>query len=116
MFDVVAIGQRIRSRREQMGLTLDDVAARVGITKATVSRYENGIITRLKIPVLESIARALDLEPEDLLDPTRPIPSYSRPVITEDQLRAYLDTLTDTELLDLLQRLIAKMQERGNIG
>ena len=111
MYDVVAIGLRIKARREQLGLTLDDVAQRIGITKGTVSRYENGVIARLKVPVLESIARVLDMEPEDLIDPSS-APTYGKPVITADQIRAYLDTLSDAQLLDLLQALTAKLAER----
>lgn len=110
MFDVVAIGQRMKARREQIGLTLDEVAARTGITKATISRYENGVFSRLKLPVLESISRALDMDPSDLLDPdgsgiyVKPSPQMNIP--------AYLESLSDVELFDLLQDLTAELAKR----
>ena len=112
MLDVTIIGQRIKARREDLGLTLDDVAMRTGITKATLSRYENGVFSRLKVPILESIARALEIEPEQLFDSDTALPSYERPTITKEQLLDYLDTLSDAQLLDLLQMLTAKLAER----
>lgn len=67
MFDVNEIARRIKLRREDLGLTLDEVAQVVGVDKSTVMRYENGNIVRPKIPVLHSIANALDVRPEWLL-------------------------------------------------
>ena len=112
MFDVVAIGQRMKERREQLGLTMDEVAAHVGVTKSTISRYENGVITRIKLPVLESIAHALDMEPEELLDPNK-TGAYSKPRATFDKA-AYIDSLSEAEMLDMLQMLTAKLAERRN--
>ena len=67
MFDVNEIGSRMKRRREELDLTLDDVAVSVGVAKTTILRYENGEISRPKIPVLQSIANALDVRPEWLL-------------------------------------------------
>lgn len=67
MFDVKEIGSRMKRRREALDLTLDDVAGAVGVAKTTILRYENGEISRPKIPVLQSIANALDVRPEWLL-------------------------------------------------
>ena len=67
MFDVKEIGFRMKRRRESLDLTLDDVASAVGVAKTTILRYENGEISRPKIPVLQSIANALDVRPEWLL-------------------------------------------------
>ena len=38
------LGQRLESRRTALGLTLDDVALRVGVAKSTIQRYEKGKI------------------------------------------------------------------------
>lgn len=57
--DVVEVGRRIKKARGSM--TLDDVAYKVGVAKSTIQRYENGSITRPKIPVLRSIADALNV-------------------------------------------------------
>lgn len=67
MFDVNEIAARIKRRREEIGLTLDEIATVVGVDKSTVMRYENGSIARPKVPVLHSIANALGVRPEWLL-------------------------------------------------
>lgn len=57
------IGQRIEARRTALGLTLDDVSSSVGVAKSTIQRYEKGKIEKLKMPVLDAIAAALDADP-----------------------------------------------------
>ncbi len=57
------IGIRIEQRRKDLGLTLDDVAQEIGVAKSTVQRYEKGTIEKMKLPVLEAIARVLRVDP-----------------------------------------------------
>lgn len=57
------IGKRIESRRKDLDLTLDDIALRVGVAKSTIQRYEKGTIAKIKLPVIEAIARVLDVDP-----------------------------------------------------
>ncbi len=58
------IGSRIRNRRKEMKLSLQNVADKLGISVSTVHRYENGTIDNTKKLVLESIARVLHVTPE----------------------------------------------------
>jgi transcriptional regulator with XRE-family HTH domain len=57
------IGNRIKYARDLRGATLDDIAKKVGVAKSTIQRYENGKINTIKIPVIESIAGALGVNP-----------------------------------------------------
>ncbi len=57
------IGNRIKYARELREITLDDIAREVGVAKSTVQRYENGKIQTIKLPVVESIAYALNVNP-----------------------------------------------------
>lgn len=57
------IGQRIKARRQELDLTLDEVAHQIGLAKSTIQRYENGKIEKLKLPVVEAIANALNVNP-----------------------------------------------------
>ena len=59
----VEIGKRIKEARDIQKVTLDDVAKKVGVAKSTVQRYENGKIKNIKLPVVESIANALNVNP-----------------------------------------------------
>ena len=83
------IGVRIEQRRKEKGLTLDDIAQEIGVARSTVQRYEKGTIEKIKLPVLEAIARALDVNPawlcfkSDKMEPTkydRPFPSNIVPL------------------------------------
>lgn len=67
MFSVIEIGTRISSARNLKGLTLEDVASKVGVAKSTILRYEKGTISKTKLPVLESIAHALGVDPNWLI-------------------------------------------------
>ncbi len=59
----IEIGARIKFARDLRKSTLDDIAKKVGVTKSTIQRYENGKISSIKIPVVESIAAALNVNP-----------------------------------------------------
>ncbi len=63
MADVKALGERIKQRRKELKLTLQDVADNVGVTKSTIQRYETGKIGTPKLPVIQAIARALTVNP-----------------------------------------------------
>lgn len=74
MLSNTEIGTRISSTRDLRGLTLDDIALAVGVARSTIQRYEKGAIVRVKLPVIESIANALSVNPNWLIgntdDPT----------------------------------------------
>lgn len=57
------IGNRIKSKRIEKGLTLKELGDKVGVASSTILRYENGKINTIKLPVIESIAKALEVDP-----------------------------------------------------
>ncbi len=61
------IGDRIKSRRNELGLTLKDVADKLGVRHATVQRYESGNIKNLKQETISKLAEILKVEPEWLM-------------------------------------------------
>ncbi len=61
--DNKAIGARIEARRKELDLTLDYVAQEIGVAKSTIMRYEKGTIKKIKLPVIEAIARVLRVNP-----------------------------------------------------
>lgn len=60
-------GDRIKQRRIELGLTADELAKKIGKSRATIYRYENGDIENMPTPVLEPLARALETTPADLM-------------------------------------------------
>lgn len=61
------LGERISYARKLRGMTLDAVAQEVGVHKSTIQRYEKGEYANPKLPVIESIARALSVNPSWLI-------------------------------------------------
>jgi transcriptional regulator with XRE-family HTH domain len=61
-----SIGLRIRVRRRQKRVSLEALAAQVGVSKSQLSRYERGE-DRVAGSRLLSLARALDVRPSFLL-------------------------------------------------
>ena len=79
--DSQLIGHRIRTRREELGMTQSDLGDAIGVHKSTIMRYEAGEIARIKLPLLQEIARKLDVSPDWLAlktDNTGKYPSTSR--------------------------------------
>lgn len=70
MYNSIEIGKKINQRRKDLNLTLKDVADKVGVASSTISRYENGDIDHVKLPVLESIAKVLLLDVSWLIGKT----------------------------------------------
>lgn len=63
----MTIGQRIKNRRIELDLSVEDVANRLGKNRATVYRYEKDDIKDLPITVLEPLAKVLETTPADLM-------------------------------------------------
>lgn len=61
------IGKKIRERRRELDISAVTLAERLGMSKATIHRYENGDIKNIKLPVVESIAQVLKVNPLWLL-------------------------------------------------
>ncbi len=61
------IGSRLKNARKERGLTLLDLAGKVGLSEGNVQRYESGNIANVSISVLVKFASALELPPEELL-------------------------------------------------
>lgn len=61
------IGERIKQRRTELGLSVDEVAAKIGKARATVYRYENTDIKKMPADILIPLAKALNTTPAYLL-------------------------------------------------
>lgn len=58
---------KLKELRKQAGLTLDELAERVGTSKQTIHRYENGVISNVPPEKVESLAVALGTTPQELM-------------------------------------------------
>ena len=63
----VSVGKRIKERRKELGMTVDEVASKLGKNRATIYRYESDEIENLPITVLEPLAKILNVSPSYLM-------------------------------------------------
>lgn len=56
-------GLQIRKRREELGLSQTELAEMVSVSKQTLYKYENDIVTNIPSDKVEAIARALHVTP-----------------------------------------------------
>ena len=62
------IGERLKYARDELrGRSLQDVAEASGVARSTVQRYETAKIQNIKLPVVESFARVLNVNPAWLI-------------------------------------------------
>jgi transcriptional regulator with XRE-family HTH domain len=76
------IGERIRARRKDLRLSVDDVAKKLGKNRATVYRYESNDIENLPTTILEPLAKILKTTPGYLMGWTD---EKLRPLIPETE-------------------------------
>lgn len=57
----------LKSRRLELGLTLEDVGDMVGVGKSTVRKWENGMIDNMKRDKIALLAHALQISPLQIL-------------------------------------------------
>jgi len=56
----MTLGHQIRQRRQELNLSQEELAARIGLSQAHISRVEGGV--SLSLATLERICLALSLE------------------------------------------------------
>lgn len=63
----MTIGERVKARRLELGLSVDEVAEALGKNRATIYRYESNEIEKLPTTVLEPLANVLGVSPGYLM-------------------------------------------------
>jgi len=91
----VSFAARLRQAREQAGLTQQDLAKKLGVTKSAIGNYENGVSSP-KWEILVKIFDALNVDPNflyqddfsvDAITSTRPLSSTQKVLLDAfDQL------------------------------
>ena len=56
---MLGIGKRIKTRRSNLGISAEELAPLVGLSAATIYRYENGDIKKVNTAKLQPFAKAL---------------------------------------------------------
>lgn len=61
------IQDKIKERRKELGLSLEDVAKALGVNRSTVMRYESESIKKMPIDIIPPLAKVLRCSPEYLM-------------------------------------------------
>ena len=105
------IANKIKTRRIELGLTLEDVAKAVGVGRSTVQRWESGLIQNMKRDKIAKLASVLQMNPVEF------VPAHhmdlqlfsSQPRDDEDQRR--LEALHQNPRLGMLFDRSRKMSK-----
>ena len=106
----MTIGDRIKLRRKELGMSADKLGEVIGKNRATVFRYENGDIEKMPIDVIEPIAAALLTTPAYLMgwedeDEKTATQKDSGMSEAKQQLLALAESCSDEEASRLLQMM-----------
>lgn len=75
------IALRIKTRREELQLSLQQLADLTEMSKSTLQRYETGGIKSIPLDKLEVLAKGLNTTPEWILGWNRPVDELDRFVV-----------------------------------
>lgn len=105
----MTIYERIKFRRKQLNLSADDVAEALGVSRATVYRYESSYIEKLPTSTLEPLAKVLSCSPAYLMGWTDEVNSNAtdNPCLSELEKKIIInyrksDSLTQAMVLRTL--------------
>lgn len=106
-----ALGARIKARREELDMTLEQVGKLVGVGKSTVRKWETGMIENMRQDKIAALANALQVTPGYLMGwedapggaaipGTSPLPTFVRrprlgtiacgaPILAEENIELY---------------------------
>ena len=103
------VGLAIKTRREQLELTQQQVADYVGVSKSAVSRWESGDVANMGIDKLSKLSEVLSVSPLDIINETEltlrivpnknntaPIPllgsiAAGQPILAEQNIEDYFN-------------------------
>lgn len=101
----MTIGQRIKNRRIELNLSVDEVAEKLNKNRATIYRYEKDDIKELPITVLEPLAKVLETTPADLMgwDAPDSQPNQDIDLTIIQRERSKMSSKEKTKLMNILK-------------
>lgn len=95
----------IKQKREEKGMSMNELARKVGVSQSTITRWERGDIATMKQSKIVALASALGVSPAEIIDMPISLDAtrqelnmlYLYRQLTPDQQQA-VDILIDTYL------------------
>ena len=101
------LGERIRARRKELGLSQGKLAQTAELTASAISQIESGAIRTLKNDTLGRLAFALDTTAQDLMDGLH-VDTSELPSDEQRLLECYRNL--DIPLRDIALKLVKALQ------
>lgn len=118
MMPMSSIGEKVRVKRAEKGMTQAELAKAAKITQATVSRLESDEVTQLKSDKLRSLANALGVS-VDFLIGERPQMGFDETLAHDEKAKVIFrgfEKLSEErrqELLDYVNFLLGQEKKRA---
>ena len=95
----MGMAEKIRKRRLELGLTQEELAAKLGVQKSAVAKYESGRVQNIKRAMISKLAQALECDPVWLMDLEQPdenplLLKLAEDVAQRDRIMVYFEKLT----------------------
>lgn len=102
------VGQIIRDRRKDLGLTQLEVAQYCGVNISTVSRWETGYVKRMKRGEIELLAKKLHCSPQTLMgDDDAPPMEEANLARAKEQVKKQIDGVQNEHTLEIILKIIS---------
>lgn len=88
------VANRLKVLRKQKGLTLEELAARLGTSKQTIHRYENGIIANIPKEKIERLAEVLGTTPSEIMGWGETLHGYGNIIPIKKKLLPIIGTIS----------------------
>ncbi|WP_298591204.1 LexA family transcriptional regulator [uncultured Selenomonas sp.] len=113
----------IRENRLALGLTMKEVADKVGVSEATISRWESGEIANMRRGAIFALAQALSISPNKIMGWDEPVKHKSLPSDTYRYVPASvaagslttIEGLTDLPLVTVPDCMLGRYARNKNI-
>lgn len=98
----------LKERREQLNLSQKEVAHAIGVTKATVSKWEKGDIANMKRDKISQLSKVLKVSPLSILGmedvssekrvliPILGVINCGNPILAEENIEGYQEEIEET--------------------
>lgn len=110
----MSIGSRIKQRRRELKISAEMLAEKIGVSPATIYRYENGSIMNMGTDKVDAIAEALSIEPKYLMgweDMPKPV-EKNVPVSDYDTYKiGVINTGNVSEMRNKLHELVDQFED-----
>ena len=113
------MGEKIKTLREQRGMTLEELGNKIGVGKSTVRKWETGMIANMRRDKIAKVANALGVDPaylmgwEEKIKPNVYMIEYAQKSIAVELLESLNDEGVRRALdyMEMLQKIYPKEEE-----